>query len=193
VNGLMPIGAVHDGHDHLLRTEDGGWSDTEGELCVAGPQLTPGYLDPADGEGRFLRYEGRTWYRTGDRVRRLADGELVYIGRLDSQVQVQGWRVEPAEVEHALRACPGVDAAVVVTRPAESGVELVVFYTGAPTDPAELTRRLRRILPPGMMPRSYQYIAEFPLNSNRKIDRSRLAREAAGQTEEKSAALSRKA
>ena len=181
VNGLVPIGTLHDGHDCLLLTPDGGESEHEGELCVAGPQLTPGYLDPQDDAGRFLRRAGRTWYRTGDRVRRLDNGELIYLGRLDSQVQVLGWRVELAEIEHALRGCAGVTGAVAVTRPATTaaGLELVAFYTGAQVPAVELARALRRILPKGMLPRHYRHVEEFPLNSNRKIDRARLAELAA--------------
>ncbi|WP_327045445.1 AMP-binding protein [Microbispora sp. NBC_01189] len=179
VNGLAPIGAVHEGHDWLLRTADGEHSDTEGELCITGPQLTSGYLDTADNEGRFLHHDGRGWYRTGDRVRVLPNGELVYLGRLDSQVQVQGWRVELAEIEHALRSCPGVQDAVAVTRTVDGTTELVTFYTGVPTRQAELAGRLRRVLPSGLLPREYRHVEDFPLNSNRKVDRARLAREAA--------------
>jgi amino acid adenylation domain-containing protein len=180
VNGLVPIGGVHAGHDHLLLAEDGGLAEQEGELCVSGPQMTAGYLDPGQNAGRFLEHGGRTWYRTGDRVRRIGDGELAYLGRLDSQVQVQGWRVELAEVEHALRSCIGVREAVTVARPTDSGsVELVVFYTGDPTPPSELARRLRTVLPQGMLPRLYRHLDELPLNSNRKIDRAGLAQQAA--------------
>ncbi|MFJ4830598.1 AMP-binding protein [Streptomyces sp. NPDC088747] len=182
VNGNAPIGAVHEGHDHLLLGPDGSPAATEGELCITGPQMTSGYLDPADDEGRFLRYGGRTWYRTGDRVRRLDDGELVYLGRLDAQVQIQGWRVELAEVDDAVRACAGVEDAVTVTRPAAGGgLELVVFYTGVPGSPSVLARQLRRELPEGMLPRAFRHVESFPLNTNRKIDRSRLAA-AAGST-----------
>ncbi len=179
VNGLVPIGAVHDGHDHLLLTPDGQVSDHEGELCVTGPQMTPGYLDPADDHGRFLERDGRTWYRTGDRIRRLDNGELIYLGRLDAQVQVNGWRVELAEIEHALRACAGVEDAVAVASSADGTTELAVFYTGESVPAARLVHQLVEILPKGMMPRRYQHVKEFPLNSNRKIDRSRLASEAA--------------
>ncbi|WP_329362529.1 AMP-binding protein [Streptomyces sp. NBC_00669] len=178
VNGLVPIGAVHAGHDHLLLGPDGGVDPTEGELCVCGPQTTPGYLDPRDGEGRFLERAGAVWYRTGDRVRRLDGGELAYLGRLDAQVQVQGWRVELAEVEAAARTCDGVEDAVVVPRSTEDGTELVVFYTGVPTAPAVLARRMREVLPKGMLPREYHHLAEFPLNANRKIDRRHLAGQA---------------
>lgn len=173
VNGLVPIGTVHEGHDHVLLDADGTACD-EGELCITGPQMTAGYLDPADNAGRFIYRDGQRWYRTGDRVRRLGDGALIYLGRLDSQVQVQGWRVELAEIEHAMRACPAVEDAIAVARSDRNGTELVVYYTGTPAAPAELARHLRLILPAGMLPRHYRHVAEFPLNSNRKIDRSRL-------------------
>ncbi|MFD9093132.1 AMP-binding protein [Streptomyces collinus] len=181
VNGLVPIGALHEGHDHLLLTPDGAFSAHEGELCVTGPQMTPGYLEPQDDEGRFLRHDGRRWYRTGDRVRALDNGELVYLGRYDSQVQVNGWRVELAEIEFALGACPGVRDAVAVPRTTGGTTEIAVFYTGEPVPAARLTKQLAELLPKGMLPRRFTHLAEFPLNSNRKIDRRRLAEEAAGE------------
>ncbi|MDL4817264.1 AMP-binding protein [Actinomadura opuntiae] len=179
VNGLVPIGSIHEGHEYLLIGPDGAVADREGELCVTGPQMTAGYLDPSDDEGRFLERGGRRWYRTGDRVRLLGDGELVYLGRLDSQVQLNGWRVELAEIEHAVRGCAGVQDAVAVVRTGGDGPRITVFYTGAPSSPAELARQLRRILPAGMMPKQFQHVDEFPLNANRKIDRARLAAAAA--------------
>ena len=171
VNGVVPIGALHEGHDFLLEDGDG---DSEGELCVAGPQLTPGYLDPDDGRGRFVERDSRRFYRTGDRVRRIGPDGFAYLGRLDTQVQVQGWRVELAEVEQALRDC-GVHDAVVVAVPAAAGTELFAFYTGAPVAPVTVARQVRRILPDRVIPRHYRNVAEFPLNANRKVDRSALA------------------
>ncbi|MET9854945.1 AMP-binding protein [Streptomyces sp. NPDC006450] len=179
VNGLAPIGALHEGHAYVLLDEEDQPAAREGELCISGPQLTRGYLDPADDAGRFVRRDGRDWYRTGDRVRLRDNGELVYLGRLDTQVQLHGWRVELAEVEHALRECGGVEDAVAVTAEGAGGTELVVFYTGAQTEPAVLARELRQILPRGMMPRYFRNLPEFPLNSNRKTDRGLLTKEAA--------------
>jgi amino acid adenylation domain-containing protein len=173
VNGVVPIGEVHAGHDYVLVDGD----DTEGELCIAGPQLTPGYLDPADEQGRFLERDGKRFYRTGDRVRRLSDG-LAYLGRLDSQVQVLGWRVELTEVEQALRDC-GVGDAVALGVAGSAGTELFVFYTGGERPVLELVRALRAVLPEGVIPRRYRHVEEFPLNSNRKIDRKALAARAA--------------
>ena len=170
----MPIGVPHTGHRYELLDEHGVADEDEGELCVTGPQLSAGYLDPADAAGRFVNRDGRRWYRTGDRVRRLEQGELAYLGRLDSQVQVQGWRVELAEVEHALRTCAQVEDVIAVGAPADGSTELVVFYTGRPVPTIEFVRRLRRVLPDGVVPRHYYNVDSFPLNSNRKVDRGQL-------------------
>ncbi|TDC65382.1 AMP-dependent synthetase [Micromonospora sp. KC207] len=177
VNGVVPIGVLHEGHDRLLLGDDGERDDREGELCVAGPQLAAGYLDPADEAGRFLHRAGRRFYRTGDRVRRVAGDQLLYLGRRDFQVQVQGQRVELAEVEHALRACGAYDA-VAVGVPGPASTELFAFYTGTPVPVVDLVRRLRGLLPDGVIPRHYRHMTEFPLNGNRKIDRTRLAERA---------------
>ncbi|MET9448436.1 AMP-binding protein [Streptomyces cinerochromogenes] len=184
VNGVVPIGRVYPDHDHVLLAPDGKESPVEGELCISGPQMSPGYLVAKDNEGRFVKRDGRLWYRTGDRVRRLPGGELAYLGRMDSQVQVQGVRVELAEIDEALRACTGVADAVTVARRTGYDRELVAFYTGsAALSPVELTRQLRKILPAAVVPKAFRYLEEFPLNPNRKIDRLRLAAMAAGQLE----------
>ncbi|MFG2577570.1 AMP-binding protein [Streptomyces sp. NPDC048481] len=177
VNGIVPIGALHGGLRARTLDADGQESDEGGELCVSGPQLTPGYLDARDGVGRFFVADGRTWYRTGDRVVRTA-GQFAYVGRLDSQVQIKGLRVELAEVDNAARACPGVSDAVAVVRPADDSLELVVFYTGEPVAPAAFLRHLRPLLPGGALPREFRRLTEFPLNSNRKTDRKALAAQA---------------
>ncbi|MBM4796760.1 AMP-binding protein [Streptomyces sioyaensis] len=175
VNGVVPIGRVNGGHDHLLLGEDGQLAANEGELCVSGPQLTSGYLDPDDNAGRFVEHGERTWYRTGDRVRRIGeDGELAYLGRLDSQVQIAGWRVELPEIDHALRGCEGVTDAVTVDVTTASGTELAVFYTGSVVPLSVFARQLRTVLPQGMTPRHFWRLAAFPLNSNRKTDRGVL-------------------
>ncbi|GAA2909618.1 D-alanine--poly(phosphoribitol) ligase [Streptosporangium fragile] len=176
VNGTVPIGKVHEGHDFRLVTDKGEQSDEEGELCITGPQLSPGYLDPADDEGRFVEFDGRRWYRTGDRVHANPDGTLAFIGRVDAQVKVHGWRVELAEVDHVMRGCSGVRDAVTVARPAAHGTELIVFYTGAEVPESTLANRVRAVLPASTLPRRYVHLEAFPLNSNRKTDRLALRR-----------------
>jgi amino acid adenylation domain-containing protein len=177
-NGTVPIGKVHDGHDFRLVTEQGEQSDVEGELWITGPQMATGYLDPADNEGRFAERDGRRWYRTGDRVRANPDGELAYIGRLDSQVKVHGWRVELAEVDYVVRGCDGVRDAATVPRPAAHGTELVVFYTGDEVPESTLADGVRAVLPDPILPRRFVHLDNFPLNSNRKVDRLALRRRA---------------
>ena len=174
VNGIVPIGPVHEGHRHLLLGDDGRPALEEGELLVAGPQLTRGYLDPGDEEGRFPHLDGTRWYRTGDRIRRTGDGQLAYLGRLDSQVQVAGWRIELGEVEHALREA-GLPDAVAVGAEGPAGTVLVAFYTGPAVATADLVGRLRRLLPDGAVPRRFHHLDELPLNANRKTDRTTLA------------------
>ena len=170
VNDIVPIGALHPGSDMLLLTADGEPDAHEGELCVTGPQTFPGYLDPADDEGRFVKHDGQRWYRTGDLVRREPDGELVYRGRRDHQVKIRGIRVELAEVEAALRRCSGVVDAVAV---AVEG-ELFAFYLGEPRSPGSLIEELAVFFPKALIPLRYQRLDEFPLNANRKTDRPAL-------------------
>jgi len=166
VNGVVPIGTVHPGHE---------WMVVEGELCVRGPQLMSGYLDPADDEGRFIQARGLRWYRTGDLVRRIAPDVLAYLGRRDSQVQVKGRRIELAEIDHAVRGFDGVQDAVTLALPGDGSVELVVFYTGVEAAPMALAQHLLGFLPQGLVPRRYHHLEAFPLNPNRKIDRLALA------------------
>ncbi|MET0422596.1 MAG: AMP-binding protein [Actinoplanes sp.] len=178
VNGVVPLGTLHDGHRQMLVAPDGSPVTGEGELCIAGPQLSAGYLDPRHSVGRYLEHDGLTWYRTGDLVREAAGGELVYLGRVDSQVQVHGLRVELGELDHAVRCCPGVLDAVTVGAAAGGTSELFVFYTGEKLTPMALARHVGRTVPQQMVPRHYRHVAEFPLNTNKKIDRLRLTAEA---------------
>lgn len=177
VNGVVPIGTLHPGNHFLLLDADGNPHPESGELCVTGAQMFPGYLDPADDEGRFLEHEGRRWYRTGDLVRRQPDGELAYLGRRDHQVKIHGIRVELAEVEAALRRCAGITEAVAV---AVEGT-LFAFCLGEPRSTTSLIEDLAAFFPKALIPLYYEYLDEFPLNANRKIDRPALAARAAGR------------
>jgi len=174
VNGIVPIGRLHRGHEYLLVDADGNESPVAGELCVSGPQVTLGYLDPDDDKQRFFIRRSRRWYRTGDRMRLADNGDLLFLGRTDNQVQIQGWRTELAEIDHHVRRCAGIQDAVTVAAAADGRLELVVFYTGEPATPAEFTRQLLRALPQQLLPRRYQHLDEIPLSLNRKVDRHAL-------------------
>jgi amino acid adenylation domain-containing protein len=177
VNDVVPIGTLHPGSDYLLLGADGEPDPETGELCVTGPQMFPGYLDPADDEGRFLDHGARRWYRTGDLARRTDDGELAYLGRRDHQVKIHGIRVELAEVESALRRCAGITDVVVV---AVEG-ELFAYCIGEARPGPSLIAELAVFFPKSLIPLHYEYLDEFPLNANRKTDRPALvARASAG-------------
>ena len=171
VNGVVPIGAIYPGNECLVYDADTGAEGPVGELCVAGSQVFPGYLDPADDEGRFLVHEGRRWYRTGDLVRCLDGGEYAWLGRTDHQVKIRGVRIELPEVEHMVARLDGVQRAIAV---ASDGV-LVVFYVGDERPAGELAAELREFLPQALIPHRWVFVDEFPLSTNRKIDRKVLA------------------
>ncbi|WP_157865138.1 non-ribosomal peptide synthetase, partial [Streptomyces prasinopilosus] len=154
-----------------------------GELYVAGEGLARGYLGrpgltaarfPADPFGPA----GSRMYRTGDRVRRRADGTLEYLGRADAQVKIRGYRIEPGEIEAALHTHPGVaEAAVGVFEDASGTRRLVAHVTGpggAPPAAAELRAHLERLLPAHMVPAAYVPMDVLPLTVNGKLDRRAL-------------------
>jgi len=191
VNGIVPVGRLHGGHDSIFLDEDGRESPAEGELCLSGPQLSPGYLDPADDQERFFLRDSRRWYRTGDRMRRADNGDLIFLGRTDNQVQIQGWRTELAEIDHHVRRCAGVQDAVTVAAVIEDRPELVVFYTGRPAAAADFARQLLTTLPQPMLPRHYLHLDELPLSVNRKIDRPALRKRAMDMFGRRQAAANR--
>jgi amino acid adenylation domain-containing protein len=166
VNDVVAIGRLHSGMRYRI--------EESGELCVAGDQMFPGYLDPADNANRFLDADCERWYRTGDLVR-VIDGELAYLGRVDSQVKIRGVRVELAEIEWALRRVTGVTDAVAV---AVDG-ELVVYCLGERRPHTVIVAEVAGTLPRALVPRYVEYLDEFPLNANRKIDRRALTARAA--------------
>jgi amino acid adenylation domain-containing protein len=153
-----------------------------GELFAAGDGLARGYLGRAAlTAGRFVPdpfgEPGGRMYRTGDRVRRLPDGTLEFLGRLDQQVKVRGFRIETGEIEAALAAHPAVRAAAVTVHADATGERSLVAYVAADgeTAAAELRAHLRARLPDYMVPASFVSLAELPLTPNGKVDRRALA------------------
>ncbi|WP_432065179.1 amino acid adenylation domain-containing protein [Streptomyces sp. C10-9-1] len=176
LGGPIPGLAVHLLDERLRPVPPG----RVGALYVSGDQLSLGYLGrPGLTAGRFVadpfRADGSRMYHTGDLARRTIDGELRFAGRADDQVQLKGYRIEPGEVEAALRALDGVvDAAVTV---AEEGDHLVAHLVGTP--PADAAARLAATLPAHMVPARILPLDALPLTVNGKLDRAALARRAA--------------
>ena len=158
----------------VLLLDEVGAEASEGEICVGGAGVARGYLRrPELTAERFLETEkyGRV-YRSGDMGRRRADGELVYCGRRDGQVKVNGFRIETGEVEAGLLACEAVTQACVLVQNAR----LTAYFVATSTLlPAALSAELGKILPAHMMPSRYVQVAAMPLNNNGKVDREVLA------------------
>lgn len=156
-------------------------SDEQGELCIAGTGVAKGYFDREELTAeRFLPdpyVPGERMYRTGDGVRRTPDGQIEFIGRLDNQIKLRGFRIEPGEIECAMLAVAGVSEAAVLLRKDGLGEDVLAgFYVShADVTPADLSRALRQRLPAYMVPRVYWRLETFPLTPNGKTDRRALA------------------
>ncbi|MGY2261720.1 non-ribosomal peptide synthetase [Pseudomonas sp. SDO55104_S430] len=156
-----------------------------GELCISGLGLARGYLGrPALTAERFvvdpLGEQGARLYRTGDRARWSADGVVEYLGRLDQQVKLRGFRVEPEEIEARLLAQDGVAQAVVLVRETAAGAQLIGYYTvtdAGETEDAQTARlktALASELPEYMVPAQLMRLEQMPLSPSGKLDRRAL-------------------
>ena len=155
----------------------------EGELYAGGEGLARGYVNRPDLTAeRFVPDPfgpaGERLYRTGDRVRRRADGTLEFVGRVDHQIKLRGFRIELGEIEAALVALPGVREAIVLAHESRSAGgpndRKLVAYVVGDVDVAELRRSLRERLPDYMVPAAFVMLASFPLTANGKVDRKSL-------------------
>ncbi|MFG1478726.1 amino acid adenylation domain-containing protein [Xanthobacter sp. V4C-4] len=164
-----------------------------GELYLAGTGLARGYLGrPGATAERFVPDPfgpaGGRMYRTGDRVRWLADGTVDYLGRADHQIKLRGFRIEPGEIEAHLRQDETVREALVMLRTDDGAPRLVAYVTataGAQAQDAALRAALRTRLPDYMVPARVVVLDAFPLTPNGKVDRAALPPppEAAGPAE----------
>jgi len=180
---VLPIGLPYPGLEHTV-LDDAGNPAPEGELCVRGPQRFDGYLDPAANHGRFHPASAAVragavppdhWYRTGDRVT-TRDGALVFLGRADQQVKINGYRVELGEIEAALRSLDGVTDAVVVAVPeAADTLGLHAVCLAPDGEAARLRTELVRTLPGYLVPRRVFTVGRLPSNASGKVDRPAVA------------------
>jgi amino acid adenylation domain-containing protein len=154
-----------------------------GELYLGGAGVAAGYLNQATETAlRFVpdpfstNSNGRL-YRTGDLARYLPDGNIEFLGRVDQQVKVRGYRVELGEIEAVLAEHPQVRQAVVVVRHDDSQEKVVAYVVASgamPPAPDDLRRVLKQKLPDYMIPSAFVYLRSLPLTANGKVDRAAL-------------------
>jgi amino acid adenylation domain-containing protein len=184
VNGSVPIGrAISNTSVYVLdRHRNPVPIGIPGELYVGGDGLARGYLNqPALTAEKFIRDplgKRETLYRTGDLVRYRRDGELEFLGRIDGQVKVRGYRIELSEIETVLGEHEAVREAVVITRKDEGDKHLVAFVVtchDTSVTSEELRSFLAQRLPAHMVPSTITTLPELPLSANGKVDKAALA------------------
>ncbi len=163
--------------ERLKRVADG----QEGEICVAGPQVARGYRNlPTLTAEKFVTEPGTGMriYRTGDRGRALPEGDIAFLGRIDDQIKIRGFRVEPDEVVAHLNSHPRIGNSVVVARGDHADEKtLVAYVVPAPgTEPtaAELREYLEARLPGYMVPSAYVSLICLPVTTTGKCDKQAL-------------------
>lgn len=174
--GRPIAGVVAEVFDEHLQPVDPG---SDGELVLGGVAVARGYLNrPELTAERFLDGPQGRWYRSGDRVRQRPDGEIEFLGRLDDQLSIRGFRVEPGEIATALNSHPAIEVSVAVavgrSSPERQLVAYMVARDGDLPGHEELAGFLGASLPEYMVPSSFVWLDQLPLTEHGKIDRDAL-------------------
>jgi non-ribosomal peptide synthetase-like protein len=154
-----------------------------GEIAIAGVGLSPGYVGRDDLTARAFvpdplglpgNPSGRL-YRTGDLGRVTPEGEVEYLGRIDTQVKIRGYRIEVSEIESVLMELGAAQAAVITHEPQPGLLELAAFVTApGPIEPGPMLARLKQRVPPYMVPAYLEQLPQLPMLPSDKVDRSAL-------------------
>lgn len=182
-NGILSIGKAMDGTQTIVIDDDNKVLEAgnPGQLCLAGVQLTPGYWKNEEKNREsffYLKTENgsKRFYKTGDLCVCDAQGDISYIGRLDSQIKVQGFRVELGEIEfHAKSILNKINLVALAIADVVGNTEIGLAIEALPFDTDRLLNELKTKLPGYMVPRAIIFVNEFPLNSNGKTDRKKIA------------------
>ena len=167
------ISVVVDEKGHLLPR------GIAGELCLIGRQMAQGYWNrPELTEESFTDcpfIAGEKMYHTRDLVRWNDEGELEYLGRMDTQLKIRGYRIELGEIEKKITEFPGVTSAAVIVHQEKKIPYLIGYFTSKePIDPEMIQDHLRKLLPEYMTPQFLVHLPAMPMNINGKINRQEL-------------------
>lgn len=178
-NDIVGIGATFTQSGLLLIDEDNNIitnPNIEGELCLCGPQLTPGYWNnEKENTEKFFVHNGERYYRTGDLCYYEKGGNLMYISRKDFQVKINGYRVELGEIESLYKEVSRGTFCIVLPYLNETGkTELAMIVEGKQYDYVEHEEYLKSKLPKYMIPKKWFFMNALPLNQNGKIDRKAI-------------------
>ncbi len=151
-------------------------ANTEGELCLCGEQLTPGYWkNDKENTEKFFMKDGARYYRTGDMCYYAEDGNLMYVSRKDFQVKINGYRVELGEIENVYaEVAKGKYSVVLPYLNLQGNTELAIIIEGREYDYKEHQKLMSDKLTKYMMPSRWLFIKSIPLNQNGKVDRKEI-------------------
>lgn len=175
-NDIVSIGVSYKNNSVLLVDDADKVVDspsTEGELCLAGAQLTPGYWrNPGENGKKFFLHGGVRYYRSGDLCYYAPDGTLMFLGRKDFQVKINGFRVELGEIEkHFADASGGRFCVAVPVENAQGNIEIDLVVEGKEYDCSSEKEYLLSRLPKYEVPSRYLFMRSIPMNQNGKVDR----------------------
>lgn len=185
LNGIISIGKpmanveaiIIDEHSRVIRDNSCSKEIIKGELCVTGPQVTPGYWNnPEKNAESFFELEGKRWYHTGDLCYWDESGNIMYSGRIDQQAKIQGFRVELGEIEFHAREFYHKEKRVmaIAFQNDKNLTEIAMFIESAEMDTKALVEYMRSKMPVYMIPTRFIFLPEFPLNKSEKVDRNAL-------------------
>ena len=179
-NSSIPIGKPISNSTAYVVSENGKLQPigVKGEIWVGGDGVGKGYLNREDlTQEKFIKnpYGTGTIYKTGDVAELLQDGNIKFIGRIDGQVKVRGFRIELNEIDSAVNKFPEIYKVFTLIKDANQGKAIVTYFTASKNiDIKDLREFLKKELPLYMMPNNFVQIEKFPLNVNGKIDKNKL-------------------
>ena len=185
----IPIGKANDNGTRLIVVGQDGQevpTGTDGELYVAGPQVSLGYLNQPEKTAEvFVDWNGLRCYKTGDIVHYREDGNIEFVGRRDGQVKIRGFRIELKEVEAIIREFPGIKDATVQAFDYPDGGKFIAAYvvSDEKINIDELNAFIGDSKPPYMVPAVTMQIDAIPLNPNQKVDKRALPKPEAPKPE----------